>query len=160
MSWFKTLFTGGLGKVTESIGRMIDERNFSDEEKGELKLKMQMLVQNEFMAMEETARTELQAKERIIIAELTSGDSYTKRARPTIVYAGLLFIFINYVLFPIMTHYTGTLSPALELPSEFWVAWGGICATYSIGRSLEKRGSSNKAVRAATGSKKAINLLD
>jgi len=97
-------------------------------------------------------RAELQAKERILVAELTQGDSYTKRARPTVVYAGLAFIFINYCLVPIIGKLFAVDIPELSLPKAFWAGWSGIVATWSVGRSFEKRGASNRFVRAITGS--------
>ena len=46
------------------------------------------------------------------------------------------------------------------LPEEFWMAWGGIVATWAVGRSFEKSSSSNRMSRAATGSKQQPSLLD
>ena len=96
--------------------------------------------------MEETIRAELSAKERILVAELNQGDSYTKRARPTVVYAGLVMIAYNYCMAPSL----GIMR--IDLPTEFWAGWSGIVATWSIGRSVEKSGKGNKATKVITGS--------
>ena len=98
-------------------------------------------------------RQELQAKERILVAELTQGSTYTKAARPTVVYYGLFAIFANYTLIPCLQWAFGSSPEAFALPTEFWVAWGGIVGTWSIGRSAERRGVRNKAVSLATGNK-------
>jgi hypothetical protein len=29
----------------------------------------------------------------------------------------------------------------LELPTEFWYVWGGVCSVWMIGRTIEKTGS-------------------
>ena len=49
--------------------------------------------------------------------------------------------------------YSGSTPEPFELPTEFWLAWGGIVSTWSIGRSAERRGARNKAVSLVTGNK-------
>jgi len=44
----------------------------------------------------------------------------------------------------------------LDLPGEFWMAWGGIVATWSVGRSAEKRGTMNRLTSVITGSKSKL----
>jgi hypothetical protein len=108
----------------------------------------------------------ISAKKEIIVAEMNQGDNFTKRARPAVVYMGLVFIALVHVLFPItikcITIFRLTaLSPAqlgelanltaLSLPSEFWLAWGSVVSIWSVGRSMEKRGTANKVIQAITG---------
>jgi hypothetical protein len=159
-------FSGGLSTVVDSIGSVADRFIESPDEKSAFKLEVESLLQKRDSEIEQTIRAELGAKERVLVAELQQGDNFTKRARPTVVYAGLVFIGINYVLFPIagrLMQLFGvegvTAEPLADLPTEFWVAWGGICATWSIGRSAEKRGSRSGLVSAITGSPKS-RLLD
>jgi hypothetical protein len=113
----------------------------------------QRLVQERFLAVQNQVTSELQAKERIIVAELQQGDNYTKRARPTIIYAGLFIIFANW-----LTSAIAAIGwPAIELPplpTELWVTWGAVTGTYSIGRSAEKRGVENAFTRLVTGNGK------
>ena len=126
---------------------IIDDLHTSDEEKQAAMLKMETLIQQREAEVEQTIRRELEAKEKIIVAELQQSDNYTKRARPTVIYAGLLFIGFNYVIAPVFG------LGSFPLPIEFWGAWGGIVATYTIGRSAEKRGVRNKLTQGVTGSK-------
>ena len=91
-------------------------------------------------------RQELQAKERILVAELTQGSTFTKAARPSVVYYGLAAICFNYSILPFVQWLGGEAPQPFELPTEFWLAWGGIVSTWSIGRSAERRGARNKAV--------------
>lgn len=147
MGFIGNILSGGLGSVIGKVGAVVDGLHLSGEEKQNFKLQMESLLQQRDAEVEETIRTELGAKERVLVAELQQGDSYTKRARPTVVYAGLVFIFVNYTIAPLLG------LGALELPAEFWVAWGGIVATWSIGRSAEKRGTRNKLISTITGSK-------
>lgn len=181
MSWFNKLFAGGVGSVVEKVGNTIDKFHLSGEEKQQFKLELQQLLMQRESEIEQTLRKNLEAKERILVAELQQGDSYTKRARPTVVYFGLLMIALNYFLLPAALLISGnsdmlcnyqqevqqgvtvkncvreTLFP---LPEEFWLAWGGIVATWAVGRSFEKTRSSNSFSRLATGNKAHTSLLD
>mgnify|MGYP006284201893 CR=1 FL=1 len=161
MSWLSKIFSGTIGNTIKDIGGVVDKFVTSDEEKQQLKIEMQRLLQQRESEVEETIRTQLSAKEKILVAELQQGDSYTKRARPSVVYAGLIFIFINYVIVPAIQSIAG--APEIEpfqLPGEFWAAWGGIVATWTIGRSAEKRGASSRLSRAITGNKKPGSILE
>jgi len=102
----------------------------------------------------------LDAQKAIITAEMNQSDNYTKRARPTIVYFGLVAIGLVHVLLPVMAWLVLSTTgkplsnmPAIALPSEFWVTWGGVCGVWIIGRSAEKSGAAGKVVDLITGSK-------
>lgn len=96
-----------------------------------------------------------QTAENIIVAEMTQSDNYTKRGRPTIIYAGLAFIFLVHVfapiLFKLLIFAKANVSvdqlaqlqsiQKLSLPAEFWWAWGSVVSIYSIGRTWEKNGA-------------------
>lgn len=154
MELMKKLFSKGITDVVDSVGNIIDRFTLSKEEKMEFKLEMQnrlMKMENE---LEETYRTELQTRSDIIKAEMAQGDNYTKRARPSIVYSGLLFVFFVYVLIPVIAYISGTPAenmPQIELPAEFWWAWGTVVGVYGIGRSAEKMGITNKVTNFITG---------
>lgn len=114
------------------------------------------------------------AQRDIIVAEMNQGDVYTKRARPTVVYGGLLFIAMTSVIFPIVAKCVMIYSiwinqgsvaaetaatkimelSQISLPSEFWWAWGSVVSIWSIGRSAEKRGMANKLIEQIVGSAK------
>ena len=167
MSWLGKIFAGGAGSLIESVGNVADKFITTDDERNEFKLEIEALLQRRDSEIEQTIRAELSAKERMLIAELKQGDSYTKRARPTVVYVGLAFIGLNYILMPLIGRLAGLFSdaaidtsPLADLPMEFWAAWGGICATWSIGRTAEKRGSRHPAVEKITGNDTHTRLLD
>ncbi len=160
MSWFGKLFSGGVGSVITAVGDVADRFIETDDEKRLFKQEMAVIVQARESELEQTIRAELSAKERILVAELNQGDNYTKRARPTVVYFGLVLIGVNYCVFPVLAAFADYNGPlALPLPTEFWAAWGGIVATWSIGRSAEKRGASSPISRMITGNK-PTHLLD
>ena len=49
-------------------------------------------------------------------------------------------LFINNVLLPWYAyfHSAGGALPSIELPTQFWLAWGGVTGAWAIGRSVEK----------------------
>ena len=152
----------GLGSVTGIMGAvkgLVGAFKLDPSVGKEFEVKMEALLQQRDSEIEQTIRQELQAKERILVAELQQGSTYTKAARPTVVYYGLLAIFCNYTLLPFLQWLGGETPKPFDLPTEFWVAWGGIVGTWSIGRSAERRGARNKAVSLVTGSK-ASSLID
>jgi len=157
MSFLTKLFSNVGGGIIESIGNVADKFNLSGEEKQQFQLDMETLIQKRDAKLQDSLQIELQAKERVIVAELTQGDTFTKRARPTVVYFGLVVIFINHVLGPWLAVAFGNEIPEINLPTEFWAAWGGIVATWSIGRSFEKTGKSNKVTQAVTGSRSVFD---
>ena len=113
------IFAGGVGKVIGQVGGLIDQFKLSPDEKQKFKLEMESLLQKPDSEIEQTIRAELGAKERALVAELAQGDNYTKRARPTVVYAGLIFIFYNYCVVPTIQSLTDAAVVAFALPTEF-----------------------------------------
>lgn len=134
---------GGVGTLAKDIRTAITGKEpISQEKAAELALKAQQL---------EVGLSEV--SQNIIVAEMQQGDDFTKRARPMVVYSGLLFIFLVHVAFPIFTHFTGGTVPDISLPDEFWWAWTGVVAVWMTGRSMEKVGAGNKVTKLITGSK-------
>lgn len=127
-----------LGGIIKPITDLIDNLSTSDEEKLTLKNKL-MDIQNQANAkLLEYESTIVKAKADIMVAELQQTDNYTKRARPTVIYGGLVILAINHVILPWVTFFQGMVLPAIVLPDAFWIAWGGICGVYAFGRTKEK----------------------
>lgn len=177
MNWIKRILSAGTGSFIDKVSVAAKRFITTDKDRNDFALELEGLLQARDSEIEQTIRAELSAKERVMVAELQQSDNYTKRARPTVVYAGLAFIAFNYVLVPFLGLIVGlivgsvgingvtsddlaTVTKPLELPVEFWTAWGGICATWVIGRSAEKRGDRNKLVTAITGTKSTSGLLE
>ncbi|MCK5607047.1 hypothetical protein KAR91_34505 [Candidatus Pacearchaeota archaeon] len=152
MSFIADILGSSLGKTVEGIGKTVRSFVTTDGDRQAMQLELEALLQKRDSEVEQTIRTELQAKEKIIVAELQQGDNYTKRARPTVVYFGLLVILYNYCVIPTIQMFNRDPLIQFILPTEFWVAWGGIVATWSVGRSSEKRGVRNKVTSFITGS--------
>jgi hypothetical protein len=158
---------GGIGSVIEQAGRIVDRFHLSEADKKQFQLEMEAALQQREAQVQDSVRAEMDARQKVIVAELQQDDNYTKRARPSVVYAGLAFIFINYVLIPGVQYLSGHATakcqkdgqPAIceveggiSLPQEFWWAWTGVVGTWSIGRTFEKMGMANRATRMITGS--------
>jgi hypothetical protein len=139
----------GLGSVAEMAKGIIDKifpDRMSEAEKAAAQVRLQAILQERENAL-------IEAQKAIIVSEMGQGDSYTKRARPTIVYAGLAFIFMVHVAFPIITYISGRALPELSLPTEFWWSYTGVCGVWIMGRSMEKNGVNNKVINMITGGK-------
>ena len=153
MSILNSVFSATAGNLINAVGGLVDKFVRTPDEADKLKLALAQLVEARDSELESTIRAEMDAKARVLEAELRQGDSYTKRARPTVVYAGLLLVTINHVVLPWIAYFTGSAPPQIEIPAMFWTAWGGICATWVIGRTAEKRGAGNQITSLITGSK-------
>jgi len=142
----------GLGSAVSgvaSLAKTVADKFFpdamSDGDKAKAELELQTLLQN-------YETTVVNAKSQIVVAEMKQKDNYTKRARPTVVYAGLAFIGLVHVLFPILSYLSGETPPELALPTQFWYTWGGVVSVWMIGRTQEKMGNGeNKVVKMITG---------
>lgn len=142
----------GLGSVADLAKGLVDRflpAKMTGAEKAQAQIQMQ-----EVLDKRETAL--IKSQKSIIVSEMQQADNYTKRARPTLVYSGLLFIFLVHVFFPIIAFFTKTEEaalPVLTLPTEFWWAWSGVCGIWVVGRSAEKRGAAGKLINMITGGK-------
>lgn len=144
MSFISDILGSSFGKTIEGIGTIVKKFVTTDQDRIQAELELKTILQKRDSEVESTMRKQLEAKERILVAELQQGDKFTKRARPSVVYFGLGIIFINYCLIPIIQYWREMPITVFNLPTEFWAAWGGIVATWSIGRTAEKRGIKNK----------------
>ena len=151
MSIWSKLLTGGASSLIDSLGGAIDNLTTSKEEKLEAKAKMRKILNARAAEADRNYRAELEARQEVIKAEMAQGDSYTKRARPSIVYAGLLFIFLVHVALPMFAFFAQREVPELTLPEPFWWSWGSVVSVWSAGRSAEKRGAKSKLVKGVTG---------
>ena len=137
----------GIGSVADLAKGLID-RFFPPDATPEQRAKVQIEVEK---MLQQDRNVLLDAQKSIIVAEMQQADTYTKRARPTIVYAGLGYIFLVHVFMPLVAFFTSKALPIVVLPSEFWWAWSGVCGIWIVGRSAEKKGVENKLVSMITG---------
>lgn len=148
ISKISSLFTGG---IVDTVANVADRFIETDDEKRQFKLQIEAELSKRVAEAEATTRSIIDARAKVITAELQQGDNYTKRARPTLIYFGMGMICINYLIIPLIQTVKGVAIAPFILPTEFWVAWGGAVSVYTIGRSFEKSGASNKFSRVSTG---------
>lgn len=171
MGWLNSIVSAGIGDTVAAISGAVKPFIATAVDKQKFTLELEKIVQQNFEAVEQSLQAELAAKQRVIEAEMAQGDNFTKRARPSVVYAGLVFIFFNHVLLPLVLGIAKSAGADIqladfqtELPLEFWVAWGGICTTWVIGRSHEKSGHRHVITQAITGNQRHLksvsSLLD
>jgi len=160
MSFISDILSGGAQGIIDGISGAVDKFVVTGDEKNEMKLELEKVVTARMAMLNEQVNTEMNAKSAIIQAELNQGDNFTKRMRPTLGYFGMFAIFFNHCLMPLISQFMEMKIEAFVLPTEFWLAWGGMMATYSIGRTQEKKGSQNKITAAITGTKSVSNLLN
>lgn len=151
MSIWAKLFSGGVSSLVDSLGSAIDDNTTSKEEVLEAKAKMREILNARESEADKNFRAELEARQEVIKAEMAQGDGYTKRARPSLVYVGLIFIGLVHVVMPMFAFFAQREMPELTLPPEFWWAWGSVVSVWSVGRSTEKNGARNKLTKAITG---------
>lgn len=154
----KGIFSSGVSTLIEKGGAVVDRFIQSPDEKAKVKEEMAKILTEQLRILEKGIGEEMNAKKEIMIAELQQGDLFTKRARPWVVYGGLIMIGVNHVVLPFIFAVLGiwfTLPENLKftLPGEFWAAWGSVVSVWSLGRSLERRGASNKLIQTITGNK-------
>lgn len=159
MSWLSKFFAGTAVDLAEGVAGIVDRFVQTKEEKAQVMLELEALIQKRDSELEQTIRAELGAKERVMVAELQSGDNYTRRARPTMAYFGMAVIGLNYVVLPWGGFFIGSPMPdPISLPSEFWWAWGGVVSVWSLGRTMERRGSKNNLVTMINGKQPGLDL--
>lgn len=154
MGILSNIFTSNASDIVSNVAKIADQFITTDSERHEFRMQMESLLQKRELEIARTVRSENKAKQEILTSELNQDDKFTKRARPMMVYFGLMIIAANHMFFPILSRLLGVeTAPLPPLPVEFWAGWSGIVATWCIGRSAEKIGASNKVTRLITGQK-------
>lgn len=146
----KDLLGGIFEKAAETGLKIADEFTLSKEEKEQFRQQDEdRLAKLQAAVMDQVTARFNQVRD-VIVAEMTQGDSYTKRARPTIVYSGILMHFVAMI--------GKGFGYNFEIPPDFTYVWGGVCGVWIVGRSWEKVGTPNKLTEAVTGSSSLPSL--
>ncbi len=147
------------GGVKDLVLGVLDRIKLAPEKKAEVELAMannalelQKLDFELQKKQQDYEQSVTESQKAIIVAEMSQGDAYTKRARPTIVYAGLVFVILNYIVPTYMGFFANKAVPEVPIPADFWWVWGGVCGTWIVGRSMERRGiGMSKTTKSLTG---------
>lgn len=161
LNWIKSAFTGSATEFVGAVGNVIDKFHLSPGDANALKTAIMDADTKRMAEVQSTIRTEIDSKSKIIVAEMNQTDKYTKRARPTLIYFGLIIIALNYLIFPLIYDIFADVKQwTASLPVEFWAAWGGAVSIWSIGRTAETMGKNNKATSTVTGQAVVNKLWD
>jgi hypothetical protein len=87
---------------------------------------------------EETMQVELETRARTIEAEMAQGDTYTKRARPTLVYSGLLLFFLEFGVRAFLLLRGLSMPEGTIVPVAFTAGWTTAVSVWFVGRSYER----------------------
>lgn len=177
--------TGNASSVVAKVEETFDEYIYTDEEKSKdkdgieekrrqfkakmaeitqeltenqskFKLELEQIVAEREKQIHETYRAEMSLSKDIIEAELKQSNCYTKSARPTIIYVGLLLVLlevfgVRLIILDCINAKISIIDSSTEILTSFFYVWGGVVGVYAAGRSVEKRGTSNRITQLATG---------
>lgn len=179
--------TGNAASVVEKVEGAVDDYFYTDEEKARdkegieekrnlfkqkmslitkelvesqsnFKLEVENIIHEREKQIHETYRTEINASKDVVLAELKQSDLYTKRARPTVIYVGLIFVLLEiFGLRIAVLNYNDAsdeiVKSSTAILESFLYMWGAVAGAYALGRTAEKRGISNAVTQLATGTK-------
>jgi len=161
----KSLIDGvadGVDRFVQTADEKTAARAAAEAAKREYELQIGAVVAEYEKGVEETVRSEIAARRDVMLAEIQQGDNFTKRARPTVIYSGLVVIVLGEILglrYIVLQHLVGgteavfqqILDASNQILSDFLWVWAGVVGVYTIGRSAEKRGAMSKWVSRITG---------
>jgi len=153
-NWLTDLLGGGAKGIVEGVGSVVDKFVQTSDEKAAFKIKVEEIVTQRMAQISDEVKARFTMVSDIIKAEMASGDNFTRRARPTLVYWGMGIITLSYVIMPMLG------KPQIDMPDEFWWAWGGVVGAWIVGRSAERLGVKGPVTRMVTGSTPADNVLE
>jgi Holin of 3TMs, for gene-transfer release len=122
--------------LLDSVKGIIQEFHMSPEDKAKLTAQIDA-EKDQFETAEKDYNTKLNdIAGQNIRAEEQSGDKFTARARPAVIWVGLLMFFWNYCFVPsagIHWHI-----PSLPIPDTFSEIWGVVVTGYVFNRTVDK----------------------
>jgi hypothetical protein len=150
MSIVGKILGGGFEKVVGSIGTVIDSLHTSKEEKALLEnAKLQLVLAAQQAERELTVKLEeayladaANLREQVKL-EVQSADWYVRRARPSIVWIGVVIVGFNLIGVPLGRMIASFWRPdvvvePMLLPTEFWWTWVTTALGYGAMRSFDK----------------------
>lgn len=136
MPLLDTILGGNLGQVFKDV---VGTFKLSPEDKAkyqaaidENQTQVQLAQINLQAKAEDTLAREVEAAGANIRAEAGSGDKYTSRARPSVIYVVLGILTANYVVFPVLG------KPPLAFPDPLFWLFGSCVLGYTGARSWDK----------------------
>lgn len=127
------------GTLIDSVSKIISQFKLSPEDKANLQLQLQQ-NSDAFAAAENDYDAKLNdIAGQNIRTEEASGDKYTARARPSVIWVGLFAIVWNYCgPMQLINHFMHAGAAPIDLPASFWEAWTAISLGYVFNRTADK----------------------
>src|SRR5579862_9420954 len=125
------------GSLLDGVKGIIAEFKLSPEDKAKLQMQMEENA-DAFTNAENNYNAKLNdIASANIRAEAATGDKYTERARPSVIYWGLAAFTWNFCLVPTLGIFKVQIPP-LPIPDIIVDAWKIVVTGYVFGRSLDK----------------------
>ena len=125
--------------LLQTVKGLVDSFHTSPELKAQMQAAIdenQTQIQLAQIALEskaqDTLARETEAAGANIRAEAASGDKYTSRARPSVIYVVLVILSANYIVFPLVG------KTALVFPDALFWLFGSVVLGYTGARSWDK----------------------
>ena len=138
------ILAGGLGGLIRDVASVVDKFHLSKEEKAAIQIALEDAASRQFEIIERSVQARYEAVTKVIEAEMNQGDTFTKRARPMVVYVGLLLYILEAIA-------PGVFGITMHVPEDFTFAWAGVVGVWMIGRSYEKVNGLGTRARWITG---------
>jgi hypothetical protein len=132
------------GNLLDGVSKVIDSiKGKSPEDAAKLE-QLKEQYQEEFLkAQVDLAKSQTDANVQLnsiagqnVRADATSGDKFTARARPAIIWVGLFIMAWNYVTVPLLAiHYRIAV---VAFPDMFWEIWGVVATGVVMTRTVDK----------------------
>lgn len=124
------------GNLLDGISKIIGDFKMSPEDKANLQLALQQNAQIVAQHEQDFDAKLNDIAGQNIRTEEASGDKYTARARPSVIWVGLFVIVWNYCVLTTASRWLHTAP--VDLPASFWEAWTVIVTGYVFNRTLDK----------------------
>lgn len=122
--------------LLDSVKNIIEQFHMSPDDKAKLQAQLEA-QKDQFTAAENDYNAKLNdIAGQNIRAEEQSGDKFTERARPAVIWVGLLMFFWNYCLVPTAGLHWHVVS--IPIPDTFSEIWGVVVTGYVFSRSADK----------------------
>lgn len=128
------LFADLIKPALDSVTALISQFHMSPEEKAQAQQAIADASQKAQLAAQDYDVQLNAIAGQNIRAEAQSGDSFTMRARPSVIWMGNLFVLWNWGIVPLLGH---GHTPA-NIPDAFWWTWGTVVTGYVFSRGAEK----------------------
>ena len=116
MSFITDLFSGGAGKLVDSIGNAIDKNVTSDEERLELELAMNKAEQDFSFKSSKLVADQNLGQMEILKVDAASKNWFQASWRPMIGWVGALAMAWNFIVHPLLTWGLAFYDPSLTPP--------------------------------------------